>query len=84
MFVFYKIKAAFPGFTSEILFLKIFTCLLIYLAALRILAVALGIFVLSCGTWNLHSLTRDQTLFPCIARQIVKYWPPREVPPLRF
>ena len=31
------------------------------------------------GTWDLNSLTRDQTHVPCIARRILSYWTTREI-----
>ena len=34
--------------------------------------------------WDLGSPIRDQTCIPCIARQILKHWTSREVPPLRI
>ena len=34
---------------------------------------------LSCGLWDVSSLTRDQTLVPCIGRQILAHWTTREV-----
>ena len=35
---------------------------------------------LPCGMWDLSSLTRDQTLVPCIGKQILNHWATREVP----
>ena len=35
---------------------------------------------LPCGMWDLSSLTRDQTLVPCIGKQILNHWTTREVP----
>ena len=35
---------------------------------------------LSHSTWDLTSLTRDRTCFPCIGRQILNHWTTREVP----
>ena len=37
---------------------------------------------LSCSTgmWDLSSLTRDQTHFPCLGRQILNHWTTRRVP----
>ena len=34
---------------------------------------------LPCGTWNLSSLTRDQTYVPWIGRQTPNHWTTREV-----
>ena len=34
---------------------------------------------LSCGMWDLSSPTRDWTHLPCIARQFLNHWTPREV-----
>ena len=34
---------------------------------------------LSCGTWDLSSLTRDRTCIPCIGMQILYHWTTREV-----
>ena len=31
------------------------------------------------GLWDLNSLTRDQILIPCTARQMLNYWTTREV-----
>ena len=36
--------------------------------------------LLSCGMWDLSSLTRDQTHIPCIVRWILYHWTTREVP----
>ena len=33
-------------------------------------------------SWDLSSLTRDQTHVPCITRQIFKHWTMRDVPRL--
>ena len=38
---------------------------------------------LPCGMWDLSSSTRDWTCVPCIARQILNHWTPREVPKTR-
>ena len=35
---------------------------------------------LPCGMWDLSSLTRGQTLVPCIGKQILNHWTTREVP----
>ena len=35
---------------------------------------------LVCGVWDLSSPTRDQTLVPCIANQILNHWTTRKVP----
>ena len=35
---------------------------------------------LPCGMWDLSSLTRDQTLVPCIGKRILNHWTTREVP----
>ena len=32
------------------------------------------------GMWDLSSLTRDQTHFPCLGRQILNHWTTRRVP----
>ena len=32
-----------------------------------------------CGMWDLSSPARDQTLVPCIARQILNLWTTRAV-----
>ena len=32
------------------------------------------------GTWDLSSLSRNQTPTPCIARQVLNHWATREVP----
>jgi len=32
------------------------------------------------GMWDLSSLTRDRTLVPCVAGQILNHWTTREVP----
>ena len=34
------------------------------------------------GLWDLSYPTRDQTLIPCIARQVLNHWTTREVPSL--
>ena len=31
------------------------------------------------GTWDLNSLTRDQSHVPCIARRILSHWTTREI-----
>ena len=36
--------------------------------------------LLLCNMWNLPSLTKDQTLVPCIGRQVCNHWTTREVP----
>ena len=36
------------------------------------------------GMWDLNSLTRDQTLTPCIGRGGLNYWTAREVPTQSF
>ena len=68
-----------------LLFINLF---IMYLAAWdRWLWWALGFSLgvvqgLSCprGTWDLTSLTRDQTGVPCIGRQSLNHWTSREVP----
>ena len=35
---------------------------------------------LPCGMWDLSSLTRDQTLVPCVGKRILNHWTTREVP----
>ena len=36
----------------------------------------------NCGMQDLSSLTRDRTCVPCIGRQILNHWTPREIPVL--
>ena len=36
--------------------------------------------LLLCSIWNLSSVAKDRTHAPCIAREILNYWPTREVP----
>ena len=51
-----------------------------------VFAVALGLSrwgtEVAPGMWHLSSPIRDQTHLSCIGRQIVNYWPTREVPGL--
>ena len=52
---------------------------------LQVLVVAHGIFspslgALSCGTWDLSSLTKAQTLAPALGAQSLNHWTAREVP----
>ena len=57
----------------------------------KILIEFVTIFILSYvlvlwpqGMWDLSSLTRDQTLTPCIGRGGLNYWMAREVPTQSF
>ena len=54
-------------------------CLFIYLniCFIYLFLAALG---LSCGMWDLSSLTRDRTCVPYIGRRILNHWTTREVP----
>ena len=38
----------------------------------------------SCHMWDLSSLTRDQTCFPCTGRQILNLWTTGEVPKVSY
>ena len=39
-----------------------------------------NILAMPCGTWDLSSLTRDQTCTPSLEGQTFNHWTAREVP----
>ena len=63
------------GSTVRPLFLKFFLLLFAFKCFLRLL---FFFFLGPWGTWNLSSLTRDQTRTACIGNTELNHWPARE------
>ena len=83
----FKYSLCFP-ISAERVFINVF----LYLAASGLSCAVQGLLLwcsdslvvvsawLLHGMWDLSSLTRDQTLVPCIINQILNHWTTREVP----
>ena len=67
----------------SLIFFLMWTAFTLYWSCYNISSILCFFFffwLLSQGTWNLSSLTRDRTCTPCIGRRDLNHWTTKEVP----